>query len=240
MKGVLPVKRKRKNKLIREPPKLRFTPTAWAKLLFLRDVGDTEVGAFGICPTDQLLVEDVQLVTQTCTWSTVSFDDESVADFFEDQVENGLQPDQFARVWIHTHPGESAEPSFTDEETFARVFGRTDWAVMSILACGGEAYARMRVDAGSAELLLETEIDFTVPFPSSKCEDWESEYSDCVVEQQVSSRLDDVWFLMDYGSENLAFDPSEIEGDLDDQLLLRNMEEELYDEYYQSSQSLEH
>jgi len=29
-------------------PKLRFSPTAWAKLLFLRDRGPTEVGGFGI------------------------------------------------------------------------------------------------------------------------------------------------------------------------------------------------
>ena len=29
-------------------PVLRFSPTAWAKLLFLRDYGETEVGGFGI------------------------------------------------------------------------------------------------------------------------------------------------------------------------------------------------
>src|SRR4051812_35743192 len=39
--------------------RLRFSPTAWAKLLFLRDIGDTEVGGFGITPADDLLfVED--------------------------------------------------------------------------------------------------------------------------------------------------------------------------------------
>ena len=27
---------------------LRFSPTAWAKLLYLRDFGRTEVGGFGI------------------------------------------------------------------------------------------------------------------------------------------------------------------------------------------------
>ena len=44
-------------------PALRFSPYAWAKLLYLRDRGDTEVGGFGIsCPEDLLLVEDVRLV----------------------------------------------------------------------------------------------------------------------------------------------------------------------------------
>ena len=37
-------------------PSLRFTPTAWAKLLFLRDYGDTEVGGFGIAASDDLLL----------------------------------------------------------------------------------------------------------------------------------------------------------------------------------------
>ena len=50
-------------------PYLRLNPTAWAKLLYLRDLGDTEVGGFGISAVDDLLnVEDVQLVRQTCTW----------------------------------------------------------------------------------------------------------------------------------------------------------------------------
>ena len=36
-----------------------------------------------------LFVEDVQLVRQTCTWVHVEFDDESVANFFDDQVDSG-------------------------------------------------------------------------------------------------------------------------------------------------------
>ena len=49
-------------------PKLRFSPTAWAKLLYLRDLGPTEVGGFGISAADDLLrIEDVQLVLQNCT-----------------------------------------------------------------------------------------------------------------------------------------------------------------------------
>src|SRR3954470_13450757 len=74
----------------RRPTVLRFSPTAWARLLFLRDAGDTEIGAFGIsAPDDLLLVEDMQLVRQTCTWVHVEFDDEAVANFFDDQVDAG-------------------------------------------------------------------------------------------------------------------------------------------------------
>ena len=72
-------------------PTLRFSPTAWAKLLFLRDAGDTEVGGFGISAADDLLfIEDVQLVRQVCTMASVAFDDASVADFFDRQVDAGV------------------------------------------------------------------------------------------------------------------------------------------------------
>ena len=104
---------------------LRFTPYAWAKLVFLRDIGETEIGGFGIAedPDDPLLITDIQTVEQDCTSVTVEFDDGSVADLFDRLVDEGLQPEQFARVWIHTHPDIGAEPSGVDEETFQRVFG---------------------------------------------------------------------------------------------------------------------
>ena len=114
----------------RSRPVLRFSPTAWAKLLFMRDFGATEVGGFGLAPgNDLLFVQDVRFIKQTCTSVSVAFDDTAVAEFFEDQVDRGLKPEQFARLWIHTHPGNSAEPSFVDEGTFSRVFGRADWAL---------------------------------------------------------------------------------------------------------------
>src|SRR5436189_4496949 len=96
-------------------PTLRFSPYAWAKLLFLRDRGQTEIGGFGIAREgDPLLIEDVALVRQLCTAVTVKFDDLAVADFFDEQIDLGRRPEQFARVWIHTHPGDSPLPSLTD------------------------------------------------------------------------------------------------------------------------------
>ena len=47
------------NKLLEDPrpeqPILRFSPTAWAKLLFFRDKGETEIAGFGISALDDLL-----------------------------------------------------------------------------------------------------------------------------------------------------------------------------------------
>ena len=120
-------------------PVLRFLPTAWAKLLFFRDRGDTEIGGFGITKADDLLyVEDFVTVEQAATGASISFDDEAVADLFDSQVDAGRKPEQFARIWLHTHPGNSAQPSSTDEETFQRVFGNCQWAMMFVLALGGK------------------------------------------------------------------------------------------------------
>jgi proteasome lid subunit RPN8/RPN11 len=167
-------------------PSLRFSPTAWAKLLFLRDYGDTEVGGFGITASDDLLlVEDVQLVKQVCSWAHVAFDDESVADFFDRQVDAGRRLQQFARAWLHTHPGDCPQPSRTDEETFDRVFGRSDWAVMFILAHEGQSYARLCFNVGPrADVEIPVSVDYTRPFGGCDLDAWEQEYLANVQPQQ--------------------------------------------------------
>ena len=107
----------RKPDRTRESPALRFSPTAWAKLLYLRDVGDSEVGGFGISTADdRLYVEDIALVRQACTGVSVSFDDQAVADFFDRQVDLGRRPEQFGRTWVHTHPGDCPQPSSTTRD----------------------------------------------------------------------------------------------------------------------------
>lgn len=163
-------------------PVLQFTPTAWAKLLFLRDAGDTEIGGFGITSAgDLLLVEDIALVLQACTATHVKFDDSSVADFFDAQVDAGRQPQEFSRIWIHTHPGVSAGPSQTDEQTFERVFGSTDWTVMFILARGGQSYGRLRYNLGpGADVELPVEVDFGQSFTGSNEKVWQLEYEQFV------------------------------------------------------------
>ena len=161
-----------------DAPTLRFSPTAWAKLLFLRDAGDTEVGGFGISAADDpLLIEDVQLVCQVCDLASVSFDDDSVADFFDRQVDAGVSMARSGRVWLHTHPGDSPQPSMTDEDTFARVFGRTEWALMFILARGGRSYARLRFHVGpGGDIELPVQVDYTRPFAASDHAAWLAEY----------------------------------------------------------------
>jgi hypothetical protein len=128
-----------------------------------------------------LLVEDFRLVKQCCSVATVRFDDASVADFFDEQVDRGLAPQRFGRIWVHTHPGSSPLPSATDEETFARCFGASDWSLMLILACGGRTYARLRFGVGpGASLILPIEIDFGTTGPAIDHAACEQEYQNNV------------------------------------------------------------
>jgi proteasome lid subunit RPN8/RPN11 len=171
--------RKRREFVLPREPVLRFTPTAWAKLLFFCHYGDTEIGGFGISdPDDLLLIQDFETVHQVVSSVTVAFDDTAVADFYEEQVDLGRKPQEFSRLWLHTHPGQSPLPSQTDEETFARVFGPCDWAVMAILARGGKTYARLRFNTGpGASLLIPVHVDYTQEFAGSDWEAWQQEYA---------------------------------------------------------------
>lgn len=145
--------------------------------MYLRDLGPTEVGGFGISAPDNLLfMQDIQLVQQHCSESFVTLDDLAVADFFEDQIDFGRKPEEFGRIWIHTHPGSSPEPSPTDHNTFDRVFGNCDWAVMFIIARGGDTFAELHWKAGSASLPMAVEVDFSQPFAGSDHAAWEEEY----------------------------------------------------------------
>jgi proteasome lid subunit RPN8/RPN11 len=157
---------------------LRFSPQAWGKLLYFRDRGPTEIGGFGITPADDLLyVQDFVTVKQAVTGATVSFDDAAVADFVDGQIDAGRQPGQVLRVWCHTHPGRSPQPSGTDEATFARCFGACDHAVMFVLARGGETYARLRFNVGpGGSLLIPVGVDYSRPFAGSDYGAWEAEY----------------------------------------------------------------
>jgi proteasome lid subunit RPN8/RPN11 len=145
----------------------------------MRDAGDTEIGGFGITPADDLLfVTDIRLVKQTCTWVHVEFNDESVADYFDQQVDAGRLPAQFARIWIHTHPGNCPDPSGTDEATFARVFSGADWAVMFILARGGKSYSQLRFNIGpGGDVVIPAEVDFSCEFEGSWRDSWQDEYA---------------------------------------------------------------
>ena len=157
---------------------LRFTPYAWAKLLYFRDRSDCEVGAFAITdPDDLLLVRDLAVPKQGVSVVSVAFDDESVADHFDRQADLGRTPAEVGRVWAHCPPGDSPHPSAIDEECFARAFGHCDWAAMFILARKGQCYCRLRFNVGpGGSLEIPVEVDYSAEFAASDWPAWEQEY----------------------------------------------------------------
>jgi proteasome lid subunit RPN8/RPN11 len=161
-----------------DEPVLRFSPVAWAKLEYFCHRGDCEVGGFAISnPNDLLAIEDFATLKQRTTAVSVVFDDAAVGDYFEAQVDAGRTPEQFARIWLHTHPGNCPQPSMTDELTFDRVFGNASWAVMFILARGGQCYCRLRFNAGpGGSMVTPVEIDYAMPFAGSDHNAWRAEF----------------------------------------------------------------
>ena len=159
-------------------PVLRFSPTAWAKLLYLRDLSDDEVGGFGISdPDDLLYVREFVTVKQQVSPVSVRFDDEAVSKFFDLQVDLGRRPEQFARIWLHSHPADSPEPSSVDEETFKRVFGTCQWAVMAIVARNDSTYARLSFNVGpGGQMLVPVVVDYSRGFDGTDHECWDAEY----------------------------------------------------------------
>jgi len=144
----------------------------------LRDCGETEIGGFGLTAVDDpLLVIDILTVKQRCSVVTVAFDDGAVADLFDRMVDQGIPPARFSRIWLHTHPANCPLPSSTDEATFRRVFGRTDWSVMAILARDGSTYARLSFHVGPGGAIeIPVEVDWNRPFGATDRENWHREY----------------------------------------------------------------
>ncbi len=129
-------------------------------------------------------------VKQQVTAVSVKFDDESVADLFENQVDLGRKPEQFARIWLHSHPGSSPEPSIIDEETFERVFGGCQWAVMFVVAQNNKTYTKLSFNVGpGGQVLIPVGIDYSQDFGPTNQELWDSEYSANVkAEEWLSNR----------------------------------------------------
>lgn len=162
---------------------IRFSPYAWAQYLYLRDKGTSEVSMFGVTAEDHLnIVEYLTMVKQTCHATTTDMDDEALAEYMDNMDQAGIPPKRCMRVWLHTHPGSSAVPSGKDEDTFRDSFGFSPWAVMGILAKGGQTYARISCNIGEGRIQQELKmvVDWSLPFLGANHALWDRMYDQCV------------------------------------------------------------
>ncbi len=202
---------------------MNFGLVVWAKLLYFRDKTDNEIGGFGITEADDLLyISDFVTVKQKVTAVSVSFEDEAVANFFDDQVDLGRKPEQFARIWIHCHPGESPEPSIIDEDTFDRVFGGCQWAVLFVVDCRNQTYVRLHFNVGpGGHILIPVRVDYSLEFGLSDHDRWDAEYNANIVpeirlstnrkngEEKQQSDFSDHALPYDFAEELEEMDPEE-------------------------------
>ncbi|MGB7160277.1 MAG: hypothetical protein WBD40_19575 [Tepidisphaeraceae bacterium] len=180
---------------------------AWLKLQYFCHVGESEIGGFAVTAADDpLYIERFETVLQGATAASVEFSDGAVADFFDRCVDEGLTLQRFARVWCHTHPGESPDPSAIDEATLDRVFGPCDWSVMFILSRTGKTFARLTFGAGpGGSMLIPVFVDWN-RWPgdlaanpqrlADHVQAWRSEYDANVhvrAFSSIASRLGERW-----------------------------------------------
>jgi proteasome lid subunit RPN8/RPN11 len=143
--------------------KLKFSPDAWAKLLYFQSLAKTELSGFALThPNDPLYIMEFHTIKQECTTVTTEMDDDDIARYFDEQLQRGYEPKDFSRIWLHTHPG-GPTPSTTDEQTFSKVFDKCNWSIMFILGSRGQTYCRLKTNVeglGVIEQQIETEVSF--------------------------------------------------------------------------------
>lgn len=190
-----------------EVPKavLRFSPYAWAKMLYMRDAGPTEVaGCIVTRPDDVLAAVDFLLVKSLCGPASFELDDDYLSNMWLDLGEAGWPIECFSRILGHTHPGIAPIPSTEDEATFQRCWGNTNWAVMFILAEGAECYAGLQYNKEPRHrAIIPVKVDYSLNFGSSDKEEWKKEYDRCVESRTYThhARVLGPYYSQDYDDE---------------------------------------
>ncbi len=158
---------------------VRVGVEVYLKLLrLLQENGDTEFSAFGFMPDVATReITDLFVPLQYNSPGGTHMDDEGVAKLFSLLSEEGLEHEQYGRVWIHSHPTFSVQPSGTDWSTLKRTFGRCPWVLMIIVSLDGgkfnsSVHLRVNSPMGCAtRKLAKLEIDYARGWPK-EVESW--------------------------------------------------------------------
>lgn len=115
--------------------------------------------------------------------ASVDIDTEDLAEKVEefiDSQEGTIHPYQVNSVWMHTHPGNSATPSSTDNSTFR---GKKPdlYFVMYILAKGGAQHAELKINGVGTKIYLPcAEPDVRYEPSAGEIKRWAQLYKDNV------------------------------------------------------------
>jgi hypothetical protein len=132
---------------------------------------DTEIGCFGWPDPDSgdpLRITRLWIPKQECTAGSVDREQEETARCIREGLAAGLTVGEATRVWLHTHPGDSAQPSGIDEK-YWRTFTlgehggtRQHGHVMGIMAKGGQMYARLAIRTDEFDVDMDIDIKPTM------------------------------------------------------------------------------
>jgi len=138
---------------VKEPkqPIVVISGALYTKLKFMASQYPTEVGYMGILNDEKII--DVWMPTQTCNAAHVSFDMEDYNSQIAD-LTTEYHPNDVSTIWIHTHPGSSATPSATDEETFSEDFC-SEVTLMIIFAADTDEYCRVAFRASTGQSIQQ-------------------------------------------------------------------------------------
>jgi hypothetical protein len=165
-------------------PVLQIRQAAWDKLVHLLSK-PTEVGFMGVAYDvgHPLVIDELVMVKQEATAGQTEFDDDALVAFWKNQQQLGRQPIQFGRVWVHTHPRGVDGPSSHDEQTFKRIFGTYNWAIMLIITKEAKYFCRLRVTAPG--VAIDKDIPVEILTEQKDTTEWDAEYDLAVQEPLV-------------------------------------------------------
>ena len=130
-------------------------------------------------------VQDIVMLDQVNSSTYTEMTDEAMNKYYEEHFNKEEKIGEFGCVWLHTHPGDSCNPSSTDEETFKTTFGRHPWALMLILGKSGAMYGRIKNNFPAIEQEVDVVIDWTQWESILHPCDWAEQYVIHVKEKQV-------------------------------------------------------
>ena len=103
-----------------------LSPDVYQQMVYLANAHGTECGGFGISldPENPFHISKIFMPKQEVGSASIEFDENDIDLYLRTMAEDeGLEFDQFFRLWVHTQPGASVTPSATDYECLYSLLG---------------------------------------------------------------------------------------------------------------------
>lgn len=170
--------------------KVYTTIDAWNKMSYWAKLGgkrSREFTCFGraVLEDGDFRVTDVYLVKQEGTSGGVDGDNEDINRLMIELYNQGIEPDEAFRCWIHSHPGTGHGATYlsgTDESNIERYL-TGDFLISIVLDSDGKS-PYCRIDLKNPRLSIEADVEIELPELSAE----EKEAAEDEFKEKSSSR----------------------------------------------------